>query len=201
MVEGRAEPGGAGAAGPSGRADAPVPAWVCPPRGVGSPAMAHGREWIVDAFECTPARIAGETGREALMSLFANVVRSVNLHPVGQAVWQLVGGAGAVTGMLALVESHLTCHSDPGSAYLSVNLLSHRTEMQPDWDGLLTRFVGARRIQVRVLERGLPAAPPERPAESLRAEASAAASPAAPPAAAPAAPAASVASAATPAGR
>lgn len=116
--------------------------------------MAHGREWIVDAFDCTLPRISGETGREALMSLFANVIRTVGLHPVGQAVWQLAGPAGAVTGMVALVESHLTCHSDPASAYLSLNLLSHRVELQPEWDSLLQRFVGARRIDVRVLERG-----------------------------------------------
>ena len=94
------------------------------PRAGKFPPMAHGREWIIDAFDCAPARITGETGREALMSLFANVMRSVNLHPVGQAVWQLVGTGGAVTGMLALVESHLTCHSDPASGYLSLNLLA-----------------------------------------------------------------------------
>ena len=116
--------------------------------------MAQGREWIVDAFECAPARITGETGREALMSLFANVIRSVGLHPVGQAVWQLTGVAGAVTGLVALVESHLTCHSDPPSGYLSLNLLSNRCDLSPDWDGLLTRFVGARRIGVRIVERG-----------------------------------------------
>jgi S-adenosylmethionine/arginine decarboxylase-like enzyme len=116
--------------------------------------MAQGREWIIDAFECAPARITGETGREALTSLFANVIRSVGLHPVGQAVWQLTGTAGAVTGLVALVESHLTCHSDPASAYLSLNLLSNRCDLAPDWEGLLTRFVGARRIGVRIVERG-----------------------------------------------
>jgi S-adenosylmethionine/arginine decarboxylase-like enzyme len=116
--------------------------------------MAQGREWIIDAFECAPARITGETGREALTSLFANVIRSVGLHPVGQAVWQLTGQAGAVTGLVALVESHLTCHSDPPSAYLSLNLLSNRCDLAPDWEGLLTRFVGARRIGVRIVERG-----------------------------------------------
>lgn len=116
--------------------------------------MAQGREWIVDAFECAPPRITGETGREALMSLFANVIRSVGLHPVGQAVWQLTGNAGAVTGLVALVESHLTCHSDPPSGYLSLNLLSNRFDLSPDWEGLLTRFVGARRIAVRTVERG-----------------------------------------------
>jgi S-adenosylmethionine/arginine decarboxylase-like enzyme len=116
--------------------------------------MAQGREWIIDAFECAPARITGETGREALTSLFANVIRSAGLHPVGQAVWQLTGTAGAVTGLVALVESHLTCHSDPPSAFLSLNLLSNRVELAPDWEGLLTRFVGARRIEVRIVERG-----------------------------------------------
>lgn len=120
--------------------------------------MPHGREWIVDAFECAPARITGEAGREALTSLFANVIRSVGLHPVGQAVWQLTGQAGAVTGLVALVESHLTCHSDPANAFLSLNLLSNRSELAPDWDGLLTRFVGARRVAVRILERGIAAA-------------------------------------------
>jgi S-adenosylmethionine/arginine decarboxylase-like enzyme len=133
--------------------------------------MAQGREWIVDAFECAPARITGETGREALMSLFANVIRSVGLHPVGQAVWQLTGVAGAVTGLVALVESHLTCHSDPPSGYLSLNLLSNRCDLSPDWDGLLTRFVGARRIGVRIVERGdadgkAPTAPPAPPAKA-----------------------------------
>lgn len=127
--------------------------------------MAQGREWIIDAFECAPARITGETGREALMSLFANVIRSVGLHPVGQAVWQLTGVAGAVTGLVALVESHLTCHSDPPSAYLSLNLLSNRCDLAPDWEGLLTRFVGARRIEVRTIDRGEEAkAPPAPPA-------------------------------------
>lgn len=119
--------------------------------------MAQGREWIIDAFECAPARIAGETGREALTSLFANVIRSVGLHPVGQAVWQLTGNAGAVTGLVALVESHLTCHSDPPSGFLSLNLLSNRVDLAPDWEALLTRFVGARRIEVRTVERGAPA--------------------------------------------
>jgi S-adenosylmethionine/arginine decarboxylase-like enzyme len=119
--------------------------------------MGPSREWIVDAFDCAAPRIAGETGREALMSLFANVIRSVNLHPVGQAVWQIMP-AGAVTGMVALVESHLTCHSDPALGFLSLNLLSNRTDVTPDFEGLLSRFVGARRIEVRVLDRGVGAA-------------------------------------------
>jgi S-adenosylmethionine/arginine decarboxylase-like enzyme len=116
--------------------------------------MGTGREWIVDAYECPANRIAGEAGREALMSLFTNVIRTVGLHPVGQVVWQVLPPYGAVTGMVALVESHLTCHSDPTSGVLSLNLLSSRTELAPDFEGLLTRFVGASRVDVRTLDRG-----------------------------------------------
>lgn len=134
--------------------DTPSVACACPPRRVSSRAMPQGREWIVDAYDCPANRIAGETGREALTSLFANVIRSVGLHPVGQAVWQLMSPAGAVTGMVALVESHLTCHSDPSTGFLSLNLLSNRTTLTPDFDGLLTRYVGAGRVEVRVLDRG-----------------------------------------------
>lgn len=116
--------------------------------------MGTGREWIVDAYECPASRIAGETGREALTSLFQNVIRSVGLHPVGQAVWQVLPPHNAVTGLVALVESHLTCHSDPNTGVLALNLLSNRVDLQPDFGGLLQRYVGASRIEVRVVERG-----------------------------------------------
>lgn len=125
--------------------------------------MGTGREWIVDAYECPASRIAGETGREALASLFQNVIRSVGLHPVGQAVWQVLPPHHAVTGLVALVESHLTCHSDPTAGVLSLNLLSNRVDLQPDFDALLQRYVGAGRVVVRVVERGEQAVPAAQP--------------------------------------
>lgn len=127
--------------------------------------MGPSREWIVDAFACPASRIAGETGREALTGLFANVIRSAGLHPVGNVVWAVLPPTGAVTGMVALVESHLTCHSDPEHGVLSLNLLSTRGDITPDFEGLLTRFVGAERVQVRVLERGVEAASAGRQAQ------------------------------------
>ena len=131
--------------------------------------MGTGREWIVDAYECPANRIAGEAGREALMSLFANIIRTVGLHPVGQLVWQVIPPTGAVTGMVALVESHLTCHSDPVHGVLSLNLLSNRTDLAPEFVPLLTRFVGAVRVDVRVVERGAQV-PPASPVPHLTQE-------------------------------
>ncbi|MFM8386733.1 MAG: S-adenosylmethionine decarboxylase family protein [Planctomycetia bacterium] len=127
--------------------------------------MGPSREWIVDAFSCPASRIAGETGREALTGLFANVIRSAGLTPVGNVVWAVLPPTGAVTGMVALVESHLTCHSDPAHGVLSLNLLSTRGDITPDFEGLLTRYVGAERVNVRVLERGVEPAPSGREAQ------------------------------------
>ena len=143
--------------------------------------MGLGREWIVDAYGCPPARIGGDTGREALTSLFANVIRTLDLHPVSQAVWHVFSAhgpatQGAVTGMVALAESHLTCHSDPASGWLSVNLSCTRPDLSPDWRGLLTRFVGAHEVSVQVVERGRAPAQPAAAPLVVAAQAPAAAS-------------------------
>jgi hypothetical protein len=61
--------------------------------------------------------------------------------------------------MVALAESHLTCHSDPSSGWLSVNLSCTRPDLAPDWRGLLGRYVGAQEVNVQVLERGRATAP------------------------------------------
>ncbi len=68
----------------------------------------NGREWIVEAYGCDPARLGDPA---ALQALFAAMVHELALNPVGDAQWFHFPSPGGVTGMLMLAESHLTVHS------------------------------------------------------------------------------------------
>jgi len=127
--------------------------------------MREGAEWIIDASGCDPKRLAGGPGRAALAGLFAALVRELELHPIEAPVWHRFPGPGGVTGLVALSESHLACHSFPEEGTLALNLYTCRPRSAPDWQALLQRHVGAREVHVREIERApgaLALAPPAR---------------------------------------
>ena len=94
--------------------------------------MKGGVEWIVDATGCDPARISHDEGLRVLQRLFEEIVRVLELHPLGSGSWHRFPGAGGITGIVALSESHLACHSYPESGYLSLNLYTCRRRMEPN---------------------------------------------------------------------
>jgi len=127
--------------------------------------MRGGAEWIIDASGCDPERLAGEQGCAALSRLFAALVRELELHPVEAPVWHRFPDPGGVTGLVALSESHLACHSFPEEGTLALNLYTCRPRSAPDWRALLQQHVGANEVHVREIERApgaLAVAPPAR---------------------------------------
>lgn len=141
------------------------------PAGVATPV---GSEWSVDVSGVDPARIAGASGRDRLAALFDALVAALDLHPVAEPVWHVFGGPHqGVTGIVALSESHLACHTFPESGGLTLNLYTCRERTAPDWAAVLTEHLGghlgghpggrgaqepAIAIRVRRLLRSLPAA-------------------------------------------
>lgn len=113
------------------------------------PAMG-GREWIVEAHGCQPSALR-EVPR--LQALFAHLTDDLELHAVEEPQWHAFPGAGGVTGLSLLAESHLACHTFPeyGSLCLNVFCCSPR----PDWDfeGYFRREFGADAVSVRRIER------------------------------------------------
>jgi S-adenosylmethionine decarboxylase len=109
-----------------------------------------GVEWVVDARGCDPAALA-DLGR--LQRLFARLIADLNLHPVRDTVWHQFAGAGGITGLCLLAESHLTCHTFPEYGSLCLNLFCCRP--RPDWPfvALLKREFAAAEVEVRQLER------------------------------------------------
>ncbi len=113
--------------------------------------MSHGgTEWVVEAFGCSPERLADLA---TLQQLFATIVRELALHPVADGVWHRFPGPGGVTGLLPLGESHLTVHTFPEHGSLCLNLFCCTPRAAWAWrDGLRTA-VSASEVRVRVITR------------------------------------------------
>ncbi len=116
--------------------------------------MDGGIEWILDVQDCASSRLSGPAGEASLRGLFSDLIAALDLHPVAPATWHVFPEPAGVTGLVALAESHLACHSFPEAHYLSLNVYSCRTRPEPNWQAILESRLGPCRAIVRRLERG-----------------------------------------------
>jgi S-adenosylmethionine decarboxylase len=110
-----------------------------------------GAEWFVDAHACDAGALRSQ---DVLSALFDRIVADLSLHPVGPAQWRVFPGAGGVTGLLLLEESHLACHTFPERAFAAFDLYCCRPRQPWPWVEELSGALGAGRVVVRYLARG-----------------------------------------------
>jgi S-adenosylmethionine decarboxylase len=111
---------------------------------------AGGVEWVLEAFDCDPARLRDLA---ALGALVDDLVATLALRPVAPAQWHQFPDPGGVTGLVLLAESHLALHTFPEHASLCLNLFCCVPRAEWDWAGGLARHVGAGDVRVRRLAR------------------------------------------------
>lgn len=111
---------------------------------------AGGCEWIVEAHGCNRDVLSDPA---QLAEVFARIISEAGLHPIGAPVWHKFAGAGGVTGLALLSESHLACHTFPEYASACFNLFCCRP--RPDWafEDRLKEMLGASAVTVRRLDR------------------------------------------------
>ena len=112
--------------------------------------MIVGTEWLIEAAGCNADSLRDEAG---LRALFDRIMDDLGLKSVG-AVWHKFPGEGGVTGLVALTESHLACHTYPEHGTATFNLYCCRTRPEWDWSRNLKQSLGASDVRVHRIERG-----------------------------------------------
>lgn len=114
--------------------------------------MIVGTEWLIEATGCEPERLRDEA---LLRDLFDRVIADLGLKVI-DSVWHTFPGEAGVTGLIALTESHLACHTYPEHGSATFNLYCCRTRPEWDWQTNLKQTLGAADVAVTKIERGEP---------------------------------------------
>ena len=118
--------------------------------------MHGGTEWLVDAHGCVPGKLRD---RGAVLALLDRIVAAMDLHVVSTAV-HVFPGAGGVTALYLLAESHLAIHTFPETGTATLNAYCCRALEPAAWRALLGELVvdalGAREVTATEHRRGRP---------------------------------------------
>ena len=112
--------------------------------------MIVGTEWLVEAGGCNEASLRDETLVRGIMDA---VISDLGLRSIG-SVWHTFEGEGGVTGIIALTESHLACHTYPEYGTATFNLYCCRTRPEWDWETHLKDSLEAQTVTVTKFLRG-----------------------------------------------
>lgn len=113
--------------------------------------MTVGTEWLIEAMDCDPSALRDES---TIRSVLEQVVHDLDLKPIG-SVWHKFENEGGVTGLIALTESHLACHTYPEHRTATFNLYCCRTRPEWDWEEQLERSIGAQKVSITRIDRGV----------------------------------------------
>lgn len=112
--------------------------------------MVVGTEWLVEASGCNPSSLRDI---DVIRGIFARVIDDLGLKAI-DSIWHKFPGEGGVTGLVALTESHLACHTYPENGTATFNLYCCRTRPEWDWGSQLREQLSAVRVAVTRIERG-----------------------------------------------
>lgn len=112
--------------------------------------MIVGTEWLIEATGCDAERLRDEG---TLRGIFDSIISDLGLKAI-DSIWHKFPGEGGVTGLIALTESHLACHTYPEHRTATFNLYCCRTRPEWDWEGNLRSDLNAERVWITKIERG-----------------------------------------------
>ena len=92
--------------------------------------MIVGTEWLIEATGCERALLRDE---DTIKGILSSVIAGLGLRSIG-SVWHKFEGEGGITGLIALTESHLACHTYPEYETATFNLYCCRTRPEWNWE-------------------------------------------------------------------
>ncbi len=123
----------------------------------------HGLHLTADLHACAPGT-AALTDADALRTLCLGAVRGAGLQPVGELFHRFASAGGGVTGVVLLAESHVSVHTWPELAAVTLDVYvcnfgrDNSRRAQALMDTLAGAFAAARR-EDHALLRGRAATP------------------------------------------
>lgn len=114
--------------------------------------MIVGTEWLIEAASCSKDALRDLS---VMRLIFSSVIDDLELKTIGEIFWHKFEGEGGVTGLAALTESHLTCHTYPEHGLATFNLYCCRARPEWDWETNLRETLGAESVLVTKIERGV----------------------------------------------
>ena len=113
--------------------------------------MIVGTEWLVEAEGCNAEKLRDA---EILRAVFARIIADLGLKTVGKDIWHQFPGEKGVTGLIALTESHLACHTYPEYETATFNLYCCKNRPDWNWEKSLQEMIGAKTVNVTKFQRG-----------------------------------------------
>ncbi|MCZ2342678.1 MAG: adenosylmethionine decarboxylase [Bacteroidales bacterium] len=117
-----------------------------------------GIEWVIEATDCDTERLRDLS---TLRALCDQIITDSELTVLGEPHWHRFPGAGGVTGLYLLAESHLACHTYPEHRFATFNLYCCRPREPWPWQSQLREQLAASTVHIRQLTRGLSHNPEE----------------------------------------
>ena len=113
--------------------------------------MIVGTEWLIEAFDCEAEKLRDV---EILREVFARLINDLGLKTIGEEIWHQFAGEKGVTGLVALTESHLACHTYPEYKTATFNLYCCKNRPEWNWEANLRKLLNAKTVKIRKIERG-----------------------------------------------
>ena len=113
--------------------------------------MIVGTEWLIEAFDCEAEKLRDV---EILREVFARLINDLGLKTIGEEIWHQFAGEKGVTGLVALSESHLACHTYPEYKIATFNLYCCKNRPEWNWEANLCELIDSKTVKITKIERG-----------------------------------------------
>ena len=113
--------------------------------------MIVGTEWLIEAVGCDADSLRE---MEILREVFARIIINLGLKTINEGIWHQFAGEKGITGLVALTESHLACHTYPEHRIATFNLYCCKMRPEWNWEANLKELLGAEIVNVQKIERG-----------------------------------------------
>ncbi len=113
--------------------------------------MIVGTEWLIEAEGCDAEKLRDV---EKLRAVFARIIADLGLKTISEGIWHQFAGEKGITGLVALTESHLACHTYPEHKTATFNLYCCKNRPEWNWEENLSEMLGAKNVSVQKIMRG-----------------------------------------------